>query len=426
MVYLLKENKEDSNGEGTMNQPKVYGTFVKRGKNIYRTSAYIQWGDSEKSLGACLLLNPGSASLDKDLSIVLDTTGSASGLIKTVDPTMEQLIHVVEGIYGNNTLITGRFHIYNLFNLQNTRMMHAVDQFEALVNSGEYDTTESLIPLEELQSHPWLLLGWGVEQKARWKNLQLIKEKWRDLISKSKVPTFGKKHKKTDDYYHPCPLNPKQRPIMVSELITLYKQKFAKQRFPTHATKPNLIVEPKRVEICDDPSDGWYRSSGNPESIVAGFSHLRIKNGYKLRAYQYSDGGNGNGIVWAIPVDKELPDPIECERLDGHFLSAPKPPFALPDFMQAIEGDKTPMSYLQASIVFHELHEFGAYGHGTSWRRDVILPLTNNQDSNTTNYEWDMIEDEPDIIEPHFYYSFITVAMAIQSLYSIPSMILER
>lgn len=164
-------------------------------------------------------------------------------------------------------------------------------------------------------------------------------------------------------------------------------------------------MEPKRVEICDDPSDGWYRSSGNPESIVAGFSHLRIKNGYKLRAYQYSDGGNGNGIVWAIPVDKELPDPIECERLDGHFLSAPKPPFALPDFMQAIEGDKTPMSYLQASIVFHELHEFGAYGHGTSWRRDVILPLTNNQDSNTTNYEWDMIEDEPDIIEPHFYYS---------------------
>jgi hypothetical protein len=54
-----------------MSQPKVYGTFVKRGKNIYRTSAYIQWGDSEKSLGACLLLNPGAASLDKDLSIYL-------------------------------------------------------------------------------------------------------------------------------------------------------------------------------------------------------------------------------------------------------------------------------------------------------------------------------------------------------------------
>jgi hypothetical protein len=143
-------------------------------------------------------------------------------LIKKADPTMEQLIHVVEGIYGNNTLITGRFHIYNLFNLQNTRMMHAVDQFEALVNSGEYDITESLIPLEELQSHPWLLLGWGVEQKARWKNLQLIKEKWRDLIAKSKVPTFGKKHKTTDDYYHPCPLIPTKRPIMVKELIALY------------------------------------------------------------------------------------------------------------------------------------------------------------------------------------------------------------
>ncbi|QAV16168.1 hypothetical protein EB820_19450 [Brevibacillus agri] len=187
-------------------------------------------------------------------------------------------------------------------------------------------------------------------------------------------------------------------------MLSLYKQKFGKQRFPVYATKPNLFVDSQPVEECDDFDFGWFRTAANPESIVRAFSHLRIKEGYKLRAYQYTDGANGNGIVWALPVDTELPDPNECQRLEEHFLSAPKPSFALADFMQAIDGDRTPLSYLQASIVFHELHEFGAMWHGTSWGRDIILPLTDDQKSHYGHYEWEMIEDEPEIIEPHFYY----------------------
>lgn len=92
---------------------------------------------------------------------------------------------------------------------------------------------------------------------------------------------------------------------------------------------------------------------------------------------------------------------MECERLNEHFLDAPKPSFALDDFMEVIEGDKTPLSYLQASIVYHELHEFGAIWHGVSWGQDVILPLP---DDSKHTYEWEMLEDEPDIVEPHFYY----------------------
>lgn len=36
-----------------------------------------------------------------------------------------------------------------------------------------------------------------------------------------------------------------------------------------------------------------------------------------------------------------------------------------------------------------------------AWGRDVILPLTNDS---KLNYEWEMLEDEPDIIEPHYYH----------------------
>jgi hypothetical protein len=384
-----------------MIKPRAYGTFIKKGENIYRTAAFIQWGESEKSIGACLLRNPGSLELGKKLTTSLNTVGSASGWIEFVnfDPTMEQLVYIVNGIYNCKKNLSGRLYIYNLFNLRNTKLNDATDEFETLVDSGEYKIAESLVPLNELKSHPWILLGWGIEKNRSRKNFQLIKEKWLSLIAESKVPSFGKKHKVKEDYYHICPRIPTERPKLAKELITMYKEKFEIVRFPIHATRPNLIVESKPVEDFDVFTmfeEGWFKSHENPESIVMSFSHLRIKEGYKLRAYQFRSGGNGNGLVWAIPTDKTLPNP---ERYD--FFSDLRPEYALTDFMEALEGDKTPMSYLQASIVFHELHEFGALWHGVSWGRDVILPMSENEPLGT--YKWEMLEQEPDIIEPYFY-----------------------
>ena len=209
-----------------MSNPKAYGTFIKRGDNIYRTSAFIQWENSEQSIGACLLLNPGSATLDNELLYSLDTVGQASGWIKTEDPTMVQLISFVEKIYSENQPISGRLHIYNLFDLQNTQSQNAIDQFEELVESGQYDLDESLVTINELKSHPWILLGWGVKREKRWKNLQHIKGKWLELIVDSKTSAFGKKHKKNNEYYHPCPLIPTKRPMMIEELVSIYKHKF--------------------------------------------------------------------------------------------------------------------------------------------------------------------------------------------------------
>jgi hypothetical protein len=407
-----------------MNQPKAFGSFIKRGEYTFRTKAYIQFGKSEKSVGSCLLLNPGSANFDKksELYHKLQAFGSAVGAINT-DNTTKQLIKFVEGIYGTEKPVNGRFHIYNLFTLQNTASSHAVEQFEDLVDSGEYNITESLVSIIELMSHPWVLLGWSVESKPSWRNFEIIKEHWRNLLTEAKIPTFGKKHKKSEDYYHPCPLIPTHQPTMLADLITIYKQKFNKQRFPIYATKPNLLIDSDPVEEINEFDFGWFKSSGNPESIVRGFSHLHIKSGYKLRAYQYSDGGNGNGIVYAIPADKDLPEPRDSEQIDDQFLSGPKPTFALDDFMQVIEGDKTPVSYLQASIAFHELHEFGAIWHGTSWGRDVILPINDDEATKAYKYEWNMIEDEPEIIEPHFYYNYdgnpVVVFHTINDIYTV-------
>lgn len=207
-----------------MNKPQAYGTFVKRGSNTFRTSAYLQWGDSDKSIGSALLLNPGSANFHKInpvLKITLDSQGESSGEIKP-DPTMEQLVLFLEGIHKEGLPLAGRFHIYNLFNLQNAKSDDAVEQLESLAGTGVYNITESVASVEELQKHPWILLGWGMKQNTQWRNLEQTKRLWMDRISESGIFSFGKKHHRYNDYYHPCPLIPTNRPVMLADLLSIY------------------------------------------------------------------------------------------------------------------------------------------------------------------------------------------------------------
>lgn len=190
--------------------------------------------------------------------------------------------------------------------------------------------------------------------------------------------------------------------------------------FTVSTAKPNIIFNIDHDSSRFEPQSGWSISAENPEDIIHGFSQLKIKNEFKLRGYQYFSGGNGNGIVWAIPKAAELPHPDECDRLDDYFLSPPRPQAALDDFMGAIDGDRSPLSYLQAAIALHELHEFGALWHGCSWGQDRILPYTDDYreemlsdiDDRETGIEdylnyihpWEELTEIPDILNPHFFY----------------------
>ena len=122
-----------------------------------------------------------------------------------------------------------------------------------------------------------------------------------------------------------------------------------------------------------DPPQGWSKSTVDPMDVLAVFKPLRIKSGFVLRAYQFCEGGNGNGFVWALPTDAPFPEPDECPRLEQMFLAPPKPPAALDDVMDAIEGDGTHWSYLCASLFCREIHEFGAMWHGANWSTHTIL-----------------------------------------------------
>lgn len=178
------------------------------------------------------------------------------------------------------------------------------------------------------------------------------------------------------------------------------------QRFPVWATKHNLIVEDEECHGIEW-QQGWNLDEKGPEKIVKGFSNVKVKSDYKLIGYRYIEGGNGNGVVWAIPKSIKAPKVNECETLKEYLLSPPKPREALENYMLVIEGDKSPFSYLQAAILNHELGEYGANWHGMSWSCDIILPLSDEIIKNLGKnaYKWDMEEEEPKIIEPHFYFN---------------------
>ena len=123
----------------------------------------------------------------------------------------------------------------------------------------------------------------------------------------------------------------------------------------------------------EDVPEGWSKSRVNPAAIVALFRTVRLRKGLVLRAYQFREEGNGNGVVWAMPENAEFPAPEDCPTLEHHLLKVPKPWDALDDVMEAIEGDGSPASYMAASIVRRELTEFGAMWHGGNWNTHVVL-----------------------------------------------------
>jgi len=181
---------------------KAIATFQLIGEEVYRTNTYIQFGSSRKSLGAVVMLNPGSSELKGEARKKLIMNGSHTDET-TIDNTMKQLIQFMKACHTN---LEGRLHIYNVFYVKNTVGVEAITLFELLKTTGKYPTI-TLPSLYEMMQHPWILIGWGVEKRSRWKFFEEEKKEWLQLIQDSGIPYFGIKSE-NNEYYHPCPNGP--------------------------------------------------------------------------------------------------------------------------------------------------------------------------------------------------------------------------
>jgi hypothetical protein len=119
--------------------------------------------------------------------------------------------------------------------------------------------------------------------------------------------------------------------------------------------------------------EGWSKSLFDPRQLLGVFPGLQLKPGYVLRAYQYRRRSNGNGVVWAMPENAPFPEPGAPAESGGGLADVPRPEEALADYMEAVAGDGSPLSYLSASLFAREAREFGAVWHGCSWRAHKFL-----------------------------------------------------
>ena len=203
-----------------MSNVKVYGQFVGFKGYMFRPKAYLQWGTSSESLGAFLLLNPGTARPLENSKLRIE---SGDFCETVMDRTMQQMQRFVESIYGEHEL-NGRVHIYNLFSLRNPANLDAISTFENLASVDEFSFLTDYPSIDELKNHPWVCKCWGINSKANRKHLKESKLRWNNLLLKADIPTFGKIHSNKFDYYHIRPQLLKDQEVLLNELVELYKK----------------------------------------------------------------------------------------------------------------------------------------------------------------------------------------------------------
>jgi len=192
-----------------MSEVQAYGTYYRSNGHICRKTAYLQFSYSSESIGSTIMLNPGKADFKDDIHVLDDR--EVSGEI-VPDKTMLRLAEILQ--QASEIPLDGRFHIYNLFSLQNTSSKDAVKQ-DSLLKEAALKNID-IINQFQLEQHPWVLLAWSTEKGA---TLQKLKEQWLTVIEESNIKVFGIKAKGKHMFYHPYPRISTHKERYLQEII---------------------------------------------------------------------------------------------------------------------------------------------------------------------------------------------------------------
>lgn len=119
------------------------------------------------------------------------------------------------------------------------------------------------------------------------------------------------------------------------------------------------------------PSSPWLISAVNPATPLRKLPGLRLKPGIRWVSYIYRDPNQpkqGTGITWAVP--EEYCTTATLEEALAHSSDRENPPCpqgALDDFMAAVEGDRSPPSFMVAALVRREINEFVCAEENRDW-----------------------------------------------------------
>ena len=141
------------------------------------------------------------------------------------------------------------------------------------------------------------------------------------------------------------------------------------QQFPI---RPIERLRNRAAKIGDRFADhpaGWSVDRSAARDLLKLFSRLRPRDGWSLLTAAHTDGANGRGWTWAFPPGIAIATP-ELDDLEWE----PRPPDgAAGHYMEAVTGDGSLRSFMQASIFSREVEELGALWHGIDWGTHVLI-----------------------------------------------------
>lgn len=139
----------------------------------------------------------------------------------------------------------------------------------------------------------------------------------------------------------------------------------------------------------------WLLSTVNPASALLKLPGVTLKPDWRLVSYLYQDRDSSAGLVFALPESLATTARLEQARSASSTLKQPpQPEGALSDFMEAIQGDRSNVSFLVASLLCRELREFGARGHYQSWTHHRLV------DAVPAQVKWQWQGDPPKDLTP--------------------------
>ncbi len=137
------------------------------------------------------------------------------------------------------------------------------------------------------------------------------------------------------------------------------------------------------TEEDEEPSMGsplfpWLISAVNPATPLRKLPGLRLKLGWRLVSYVYrsegADRSADTGVTWAVPEEYCTTATLEMALRDCRGVDPPpRPQGALDDFMTVIEGDRTPPSFIIASLFRREIQEFVRHPANRDWTHHRLI-----------------------------------------------------
>ncbi len=141
----------------------------------------------------------------------------------------------------------------------------------------------------------------------------------------------------------------------------------------------------------------WFISSANPGSALMKLPGLKLKPALRLVTYLLRSGTDGMGTIWAVPETLSTTAHLQKALLGGGkgVLQVPQPAGSLADVMEGLEGDRSPLSFVIASILRRELKEMGALGKSCDWSHHRLINALPSQ----RNWQW-RVQTPPKDLSP--------------------------